>query len=140
MKKYNATISLLICFIFIFGVVPILNGWGCNAIFGIDDTSSSISGRCEKGGVVATVLNKETHDTYTMKGRLAIIGTQFFIFVEKINFINKSNHISDELNRYKYHRNVISGRLINSKYIIMYTPEPSILEVRITGRISFVPM
>lgn len=137
MKIFKIAISLLLI-LMVIAVFPVFNGRGCDSVFDVDDPSFTISGsgRCERGHIDATLINKETHDAYKINGNLAIIGNQFFIFVNEISFVQKSDKIHDELRRYKYFRNVISGKIVNEKYILMYTPQPRILLLKITGDIS----
>lgn len=137
MSKYKMTIMGLLLFIILAGIYPFFNGIGCNSVFSVDDNSLSVSGRCEKGGIEATFINKDTHDVYAMTGRLAIVGSQFFVFVNDVTFLEKSMSAEHDQKRYKYHRNVMSGKLMNNRFILMYTPYANVVEAKITGKMSF---
>lgn len=137
MSKYKVMIVGMLLFIISTGIYPILNGIGCNAVFDVDGSLVSVSGRCEKGRLEATFINKDTHDVYSMSGRFAIVGSQFFIFVNEFEFLEKSKVVENDLKRYKYHRDIVSGKLLHDRFILMYTPHANVVETKLTGRMSF---
>lgn len=121
--------------ILVMGVYPFLRVINCNAVFEMESDDYKISGRCEGGRIDSTIINKDSHHTYSIEGRLAMLGEQYFMFIDNVGIIDKPKQVSIGLKKYKYQRSIISGRYIGN-HILMYTPYPHMAKINITGRLS----
>ncbi|MFQ2114639.1 hypothetical protein ACK337_20090 [Aeromonas veronii] len=135
MSKIRIINIILVFSCLVMGGYPFLNVASCNAVFEMESDHYKVSGRCERGRINSTIINKDYQDSYLIEGRLAMLGEQYFIFVDNVSVIEQSKQVSSRLKKYKYQRSIMSGRYIDN-HIFTYTPYPHMGKVNIVGRLS----
>lgn len=136
MLKFKYALTLLV--IFSIGFFPFLNGLGCDAVIEMNTAFFKMNGRCENGQIAATFYNKRIDETYSITGRLAILGKRYFLFVENTKIIKTGDENVNIMRRYAYLRKMRTGKIMGDKYILAYTPFPLIGAIKITGKLSIL--
>lgn len=139
MLKFRAIYIFLFLIILMAGVLPIVNGAGCNAVFDMNTPYMHISGRCENGRVNITTNNKNLDEIYSASGMMLVIGEQYIIFLDDFQYLKKHDNENESImNRYQYHRKIMSGRIVNNRYVLTYSPFPLMGEIKINGKLSLI--
>ena len=145
-KKGIVILLAIICIVL---ATPFINGLGCNSSFIIRNPFlGSLYGKCEYGRVQIAVNHGVTLETYSASGIIGFWQGRYFIILTSrdvhANKNNKPTKDVDVVPRPFYYRDFYTGNLLPGEregelYVIYFSPEPTIGQILLHGKLGFLP-